>query len=106
MHLLVQFLPDREGLNMKHIKKCCKHLQNTLTGIVPPGLANEVTIKLVICVDRALCGVYTEIYRVWDYDSIVDEVLSAVLRPSVTLLQFQDYRAHGCVTDTKITRVT
>lgn len=82
----------------KHfVQDVCRRLQEMIT-TVPPSLANEITARLLKCVEQS----YRE--AIWEdcsntFEKLAPHFLSAIFHPSVTRLEYFEENSHPEITD-------
>ncbi|KAJ4430997.1 hypothetical protein ANN_19590 [Periplaneta americana] len=77
--------PLKNHLKKKHIQQTCKQLAELVRHEIPPALASEITVKILKSLDYA----YNQMQKTCSLkhlNTIIPEVVHAVIHPSVTSL--------------------
>jgi hypothetical protein len=80
-----------DNLKQPYVDQTCRCLQ--VYWKLPSSLVNEVTAKLLHCINKTYGDIYYSAYRHWG-DEVLPTVLSAVLHPALTRLECIEDLSH------------
>lgn len=82
-----------DNRKQRYVEETCRRLQEEVYGTLPSALVNEVTAKLLYCINKTYSDVYYSVYRQWG-DEVLPMVLSAILHPALTRLESVEDLSH------------
>lgn len=82
-----------DNLKQRYVEQTCRRLQEEMYSTLPSSLVNEVTAKLLYCINKTYSDVYYGVYRQWG-DEVLPMVLSAILHPALTRLESVEDLSH------------
>lgn len=77
----------------RYVEQTCRRLREEMYWTMPSSLVNEVTAKLLYCINKTYSDVYYSVYRQWG-DEVLPMMLSAILHPTLTRLESVEDLSH------------
>jgi hypothetical protein len=77
----------------RYVEQTCRRLQQEVYWKLPSSLVNQVTAKLLHCINKTYSDIYYSVYRQWG-EEVLPMVLSAVLHPALTTLECVEGLSH------------